>query len=68
MAGKNFSPRTWIRYWYGGVALGLVILIVGIAGGDALLIFLGVAILVFAPAMIAFWRRADAQNQPPDSN
>jgi hypothetical protein len=67
VTGRNLSPRGWIRYWYGGFVLGIVMLIAGIAGGDVVLVFLGVAMLFFTPAMIAFWRRRMAE-EPPESN
>jgi lipid-A-disaccharide synthase-like uncharacterized protein len=65
---QNLSPKVWIRFWYGGFMLGLVILIFGISQGDALMIFLGVVLMVLTPAMIAFWRSVEARDQPPNSN
>jgi hypothetical protein len=55
--GRNLSPKAWRRYWLAGIPVGIVVIVVGIADGAADLIVLGVCILAFVPAMVAFWRR-----------
>lgn len=64
MAGRRFSPQTWVRYWI----VCVVVLcpaspIFGIVQNDPRLIFLGVAIAVIGVAMIGFWRRAEVDRQ-----
>ena len=59
--GKNFSPETWIRYWYFAAVLGIVAVVVGIILCSVKLIAVGVLLVVVTPPMVAFWRRVEAQ-------
>lgn len=64
MAGRRFSPQTWVRYWIVCVVvLCPASLIFGIVENDPRGIFLGVAIAVIGVAMIGFWRRAEVDRQ-----
>jgi hypothetical protein len=63
VSGRTLSPRAWIRWWIGTAVLGAAILVFGIATRDVLLGFLGVAMLVMTPAMIAFWRRVERERE-----
>lgn len=67
---KNFSPKTWIRFWYFAGMWGIASVVLGIVLGSSVeLIYLGVVLVVVTPAMIAFWRRAEQQrNENPDSD
>jgi hypothetical protein len=58
---QSFSPKTW-WYWRFGIALAVVMLLVGLASGDARLVFLGVALIFLAIGLIAWYRRLDSQD------
>jgi hypothetical protein len=56
---QNLSPKAWIWYWRGAILLAVAIGIFGVATEDARMIFLGVAMIVVAVGLIAWYRRLD---------
>jgi Flp pilus assembly protein TadB len=58
----NLSPKAWIWYWRFGIVFAAVLLVYGVATGDARMIFLAIAIVIVAIGLIAWYRRLDDQD------
>lgn len=65
---RSFTPKTWIRYQYGMIALGVITILYEIADGGVSMVYLGIVLILASVMLVGFWRKVGDRESGRDTD